>query len=59
MKKAVAHGFTDFDGLYAAQQLRRSRDPLRRCAKDFYLRDLLQDSGDPTVASAGTSYSMK
>ena len=49
MNDTTASGISDFDGHYAAQQLRRSRDPLRRFVKGFYLRDLLKDVRGPTI----------
>ena len=33
----------EFDRFYAAEQLRRSRHPLRRFVKGFYLRNILRD----------------
>ncbi len=49
MNKNAASHISDFDGHYAAQQLRRSRDPLRRFVKGFYLRNLLKDLHGPTI----------
>ena len=39
----------DFDQAYAAEQLRRSRHPLRRLVKGFYLRSVLRDVQGPTI----------
>lgn len=39
----------EFDRGYAAEQLRRSRHPLRRLVKDFYLRNLLADVRGKTI----------
>ena len=33
----------EFDRHYAAEQLRRSRHPIRRFVKGFYLRNILRD----------------
>jgi len=38
-----------FDEAYAAEQLRRSRDPLRRLVKGFYLRSVLRDVQGATI----------
>lgn len=40
---------SEFDGHYAAEQLRRSRHPLRRFIKGFYLRHLLRDVRGPCI----------
>jgi hypothetical protein len=39
----------EFDREYAEEQLRRSRHPLRRFVKGFYLRHILRDVGGPTM----------
>lgn len=39
----------EFDRGYAAEQLRRSRHPLRRFVKGFYLRNLLADVRGATI----------
>ena len=39
----------EFDHDYAAEQLRRSRHPLRRFVKGFYLRRILRDVRGPSV----------
>lgn len=39
----------EFDDQYAAEQLRRSRHPLRRVVKRFYLRNILRDVRGPTI----------
>lgn len=39
----------EFDRGYAAEQLRRSRAPLRRLVKAFYLRNMLRELQGPTV----------
>ena len=39
----------DFDASYADEQFRRSRDPLRRLVKGFYLRNMLRDIEGPTI----------
>jgi len=38
-----------FDRLYAEEQIRRSRHPLRRLVKGFYLRETLREVQGPTV----------
>lgn len=40
---------TGYDEAYAARQLSRSRSPLRRLIKGFYLRDVLSDIHGPTI----------
>jgi len=40
---------SEFDAVYAAEQLRRSRHPLRRSIKRFYLDNVLQDVQGPTI----------
>jgi len=40
---------SEFDAVYAAEQLRRSRHPLRRLIKRFYLDHVLQDVHGPTI----------
>ena len=39
----------EYDQNYAAQQLRRSRHPLRRIIKYFYLNNILHDVRGPTI----------
>jgi SAM-dependent methyltransferase len=39
----------EFDRHYAAEQLRRSRHPLRRFVKGFYLRNILRDVRGPAI----------
>jgi 2-polyprenyl-3-methyl-5-hydroxy-6-metoxy-1,4-benzoquinol methylase len=39
----------EFDAAYAAEQLRRSRHPLRRLIKRFYLDHVLHDVHGPTI----------
>ena len=39
----------EYDEVYAARQIKRSRNPLRRFVKGFYLRDLLKDVVGPTI----------
>lgn len=39
----------EFDLAYANEQLRRSRHPLRRLLKSFYLRHALEDVEGPTI----------
>ncbi len=39
----------EFDLHYAQEQLRRSRNPLRRFVKAFYLRHILRDVRGPTI----------
>ena len=39
----------EFDRHYAAEQLRRSRHPLRSLIKGFYLRNMLHDVKGPTI----------
>ena len=39
----------EFDIRYAEEQLRRSRNPLRRFVKAFYLRHILRDTRGPTI----------
>ncbi len=39
----------EFDQAYATEQLRRSRHPLRRFVKGFYLRHLLRDVQGPCI----------
>ena len=38
-----------FDRHYAARQLRRRRNPLRRAIKHFYLQNMLRDTRGPTI----------
>jgi SAM-dependent methyltransferase len=40
---------SEYDTAYATRQLSRSRNPLRRLGKGFYLRDLLKDVIGPTI----------
>jgi len=40
---------SEFDAVYAAEQLRRSQHPLRRLIKRFYLDHVLQDVHGPTI----------
>lgn len=40
---------SEYDEVYATRQLNRSRNPLRRLVKGFYLRDLLKDVVGPTI----------
>lgn len=40
---------SEFDHAYAAEQLRRSRHPLRRLIKRFYLDSILEDVHGPTI----------
>ena len=42
-------GPSEFDAVYAAEQLRRSRHPLRRLIKRFYLDHVLHDVHGPTI----------
>jgi len=46
--KSVKH-VGEFDRHYAAEQLRRSRHPIRRFVKNFYLRNILSDVRGPTI----------
>lgn len=39
----------EFDRQYAIEQIRRSRHPLRRLIKGFYLRNILRDVSGPTI----------
>lgn len=39
----------EFDQRYAAEQLRRSRHPLRRLIKKFYLDQILREVAGPTI----------
>ena len=39
----------EFDRHYAAEQLRRSRHPLRSLIKGFYLRNMVRDVRGPTI----------
>lgn len=39
----------DYDAAYAARQLSRSRNPLRRLVKGFYLRDLMREVRGPAI----------
>jgi SAM-dependent methyltransferase len=39
----------EFDRQYAVEQLRRSRHPVRRFIKGFYLRNMLRDVRGPTI----------
>jgi SAM-dependent methyltransferase len=38
-----------FDDAYAGEQLRRSRHPLRRLVKGFYLRNILREVSGPAI----------
>lgn len=40
---------SEYDAAYAARQLSRSRNRLRRLIKGFYLRDLIRDVRGPTI----------
>ena len=40
---------SEFDQRYAAEQLRRSRHPLRRLVKGYYLRNILRDVRGPGI----------
>lgn len=40
---------SEFDARYAAEQLRRSRHPLRRLVKGFYLRNILRHVSGPSI----------
>jgi SAM-dependent methyltransferase len=40
---------SEFDQAYAAEQLRRSKHPVRRLIKRFYLDQVLQDVHGPTI----------
>lgn len=40
---------TEFDQRYADEQIRRSRQPIRRLVKGFYLRNLLRDLNGPCI----------
>lgn len=39
----------DYDAVYADRQLGRSRNPLRRLVKGFYLRDLMREVRGPAI----------
>lgn len=39
----------DYDTAYAERQLSRSRHPIRRLIKGFYLRDLVREVSGPTI----------
>lgn len=39
----------EFDRQYAAEQIRRSRHPLRRFIKNYYLRNILRDVHGPAI----------
>lgn len=39
----------DYDTAYAERQLSRSRNPIRRLIKGFYLRDLVREVSGPTI----------
>lgn len=52
--KSIVQGYSamgthDYDTTYANRQLSRSRSPLRRLMKGFYLRDLLREVRGPTI----------
>lgn len=49
MNDAAVPAATEFDREYAAEQLRRSKHPLRRFVKGFYLREVLRDVRGPTI----------
>jgi len=40
---------TDYGSIYAARQLARSHNPLRKLVKGFYLRNLVRDVIGPTI----------
>ena len=40
---------TEFDKNYAEEQLRRSRHPLRRLIRNFYIKNILRDIIGPTI----------
>lgn len=46
--KSVKH-VGEFDRHFAAEQLRRSRHPIRRFVKNFYLRNILSDVLGPSI----------
>ena len=39
----------DYDAAYAERQLSRSRNPIRKLIKSFYLRDLMREVRGPTI----------
>jgi SAM-dependent methyltransferase len=49
MSNAAVPTEGEFDRCYAAEQLRRSRHPLRRFVKGFYLREMLRDVRGSTI----------
>ena len=49
MKNTITPPRSEFDHVYAAEQLRRSRHQLRRFIKGFYLRHILADVKGPSI----------
>ena len=49
MNEGVVSSAAEFDRHYAAEQVRRSRHPLRRIVKGFYLREVLRDVVGPSI----------
>jgi len=49
MTKSTTQPNLEFDHRYAAEQLRRSKHPLRRFIKSFYLRQILRDVRGPCI----------
>ena len=49
MTDVITSATRGFDQSYAAEQLRRSRHPLRSLIKGFYLRNMLQRVKGPTI----------
>jgi hypothetical protein len=45
----VANDTSEFDAVYAVEQLRRSRHPLRRLIKKFYIDRVLCEARGPTI----------
>jgi len=49
MNDAAVSSAEGFNRLYAEEQIRRSRHPLRRLVKGFYLREIIRDVSGATV----------
>lgn len=49
MIETASHAVSEFDHHYAAEKLRRSRNPLRRFAKSFYLLNTLREVRGPAI----------
>lgn len=49
MNSSTTQPYIEFDSKYAAEQLRRSRHPLRRLIKGFYLREILREVRGPCI----------